>query len=84
MTHAKWLNSCMGSRYPAYLCDYGLEIWLAQRNEISVLELDMQLFYAQYGLQTWLALTQEFRDLAHILQPTCAEYFLEVWLTPTE
>jgi len=42
----------MGSRYPAYLCDYGLEIWLAQRNEISVLELDMQLFYAQYGLQT--------------------------------
>jgi hypothetical protein len=46
MTSAKWLNSCMGLRYPAYLCDYELENWLAQRDEISVFDLDMQRFYA--------------------------------------
>jgi len=57
--------------------EYGLQTWPANRDEIIVLELDMQLIGNQNSLRTWVRPTENFRLLKLEVQPTCSVYELD-------
>ena len=57
--------------------EYGLQTWPANRDEIIVLELDMQLIRNQNSLRTWVRPTEGFRLLKLEVLPTCSVYELD-------
>jgi len=57
--------------------EYGLETWTANRDEIIVLELDMQLIRNQNSLRTWDRPTEDVGSLTLEVQPTCSVYELD-------
>jgi len=60
-----WLTICI---------EYGQETWPANRDEIIVLELDMQHIGNQNSLRTWVRPTEDVRLLKLEVQPTCSVY----------
>ena len=60
--------------------EYGLETLLANRDEIIVVELDMQLIGNQNSLRTWVRATEDVRVLTLEIQPISLVYVLDTRL----
>jgi len=54
--------------------EYGLEKWLTNKDEITVLEVDMQLIGNQNSLRTWVRPTEIFRLLTLDIQTIRSVY----------
>ena len=66
-----WLTICI---------EYGLETWLANRDEIIVLELVMQLIGNQNSLRTWFRRPEDIRVLTLQIQPIFSVYAFDTLL----
>jgi len=60
--------------------EYGPNKWLAIRDEITVLELDMQLIGNQNSRRKWVRTTEDIRVLALEVQPISSVYDLDTRL----
>jgi len=60
--------------------EYGLETWLAKRDEIIVLKLDMQLIGNQKSLRTWVRPNEDVSVLTQEVQPISSVYELDTRL----
>jgi len=57
--------------------EYGLETWVANRDEIIVLELDMQLMCNQNSLRSWVRPTEIVRVFTLEVRPISWIYELD-------
>jgi len=60
--------------------EYGLETWLANWDEIIILELHKQLIGNQNNLRTWVWPTEDIRVLTLEVQPLSTVYELDTRL----
>jgi len=54
--------------------EYGLETYIAKRNEIIVLELNIQIIGIQNSPRTCVRPTEDVRVIMLEIQPTCSLY----------